>query len=423
MAESFCCVPWVAHEENNMKAKELLSKFRVRLNMPAMYLLFGAWYFVEGLIGAFLVETLLARLYDKGLSKADGGAFLAIIGIPWIAKPLWGPLIDRYGKSYNWAMVTTLLTAVLVACLPLVDGAGYAMVVVAVFLPNLARSFQDVAVDGLSIQLVEEKFRGEVQTAMKIGFYLGALLGGAFAIKLMKGGVEWWKLCVVMGMITALVGVCLPVIIRSYVGFRENEKKKEQMKWSDVLAIVRNRNVWLALVIAALMYVAQGLTAPIFNPWITEIGYGDRFASFLAWGTVSQVGGAVIGGLLWKFFPGKRAFVLAVLVEFAAYCLIGLLPNPLSQSVVRALFCFNGFADGLYGVVLFTMFMDLVDLKFAATSFATYMAMTNLSESWANWVGGILGEHLPVAQVFLIAGLAQLVILLPLRWLKLERKQ
>ena len=55
-------------------------------------------YFVQGLPFGFQATALPVYLRSSGMSLAGVGLATAL-ALPWSLKPLWAPLIDRYGSA------------------------------------------------------------------------------------------------------------------------------------------------------------------------------------------------------------------------------------------------------------------------------------------------------------------------------------
>ena len=110
----------------------------------------------------------------------------------------------------------------------------------------------------------------------------------------------------------------------------------------------------------------------------------------------------------------------AIFFVCAGYLLLPLSSLWASAIPVIVLSLVTGVVDVVYVVVLYTVMMDVSDRRFPATSFALLMAATNISTAWTNLVGGFMGEHIATMWFFLIAAMAQLVVLIPLRFVKLK---
>ena len=69
-------------------------------------------YFAQG-IPYVIVTMVSAALYKRlGVSNADIGWYTSLLGLPWVIKPLWGPLVDLYWTKRKWTLSTQLLMAI-----------------------------------------------------------------------------------------------------------------------------------------------------------------------------------------------------------------------------------------------------------------------------------------------------------------------
>ena len=102
------------------------------------------------------------------LLRRDGAdlhalAWLPLVGLPWVLKFLWSPVIDNrwrpaLGRRRSWILpMQGVVLACLLALAALgVSAAGAGVVVALMALASLASATQDIATDGL----VAERFEG-----------------------------------------------------------------------------------------------------------------------------------------------------------------------------------------------------------------------------------------------------------------------
>src|SRR5688572_19402559 len=57
--------------------------------------------------------TISVIMYAKmGVSNTKIALFTSLLGLPWVIKPLWGPLVDLYWTKRSWVIWMQLLMAV-----------------------------------------------------------------------------------------------------------------------------------------------------------------------------------------------------------------------------------------------------------------------------------------------------------------------
>jgi MFS family permease len=170
----------------------------------SLYLLFGAWYAMGSAISTLLTVTLADKLTKEHFSGKMLGSLMAVTALPWVLKPIWGILIDRFKTMYWWAMAASVAASFSVLVVAKVEASlPYWLIVALVLIPNILRSLQDVAVDGLSVAVSREEQRGAIQKWMRIGTIIGTLLGGAGAMYFMEKN-SWFTVCVTMMVISVI---------------------------------------------------------------------------------------------------------------------------------------------------------------------------------------------------------------------------
>lgn len=118
-------------------------------------------YFTQGLPNA-LVLTVSTIMYTKlGASLKDIGLYTSLLGMAWVIKPLWGPLIDLYGTKRKWTINMQLLMGI---CLILVgvcvNGPGQLWwygTLSAFSLVALFSATHDIAADGYYMVALSER--------------------------------------------------------------------------------------------------------------------------------------------------------------------------------------------------------------------------------------------------------------------------
>jgi len=137
-------------------------------------------YFAQGIPKGLLHISLPAWLAVEGVAPADIAAFLGVIMLPWAFKLLIGPVMDHYeflpmGKRRPWVLAMQLGMVVSLFGFGLVDDpANQIGLLMAVgFVINVFTAAQDVAVDGMSIDLVPIEEEGRLNAYMSFGKAIG----------------------------------------------------------------------------------------------------------------------------------------------------------------------------------------------------------------------------------------------------------
>jgi PAT family beta-lactamase induction signal transducer AmpG len=218
------------------------------------FLLVFLLYVAQGLpIGIFLF-ALPAWLAAAGASAAEIGALVSAASLPWSLKFVNGFLMDRFawlpmGRRRPWLIGAQLMIIVGLVSFALVSpGVGDLWLLCAfAFAVNLATTFQDVAVDGMAIDLVPPAERARANGFMFGGQSIGIWAGAAVTGILLAA----YGLATAMLTSAVLVGVILLLVVL----FRERPGEKI-LPWLAGEASSRNvaRHVgdWKTIVVTTL---------------------------------------------------------------------------------------------------------------------------------------------------------------------------
>ncbi|XP_033750385.1 major facilitator superfamily domain-containing protein 3-like [Pecten maximus] len=134
-------------------------------------------YFLQGLPYGLQAKFLPVYFRSHGMSLTDISLFKLLL-LPWMCKALWAPYVDRYGTKKDWlrwSMAGLALTCIFGAFSPPELIIPLACVL---FLFNLLTSTQDIAVDGIAIQILSSSELAYGNIAQVVGYKVGTLVSG-----------------------------------------------------------------------------------------------------------------------------------------------------------------------------------------------------------------------------------------------------
>jgi PAT family beta-lactamase induction signal transducer AmpG len=169
-------------------------------------------YFAQGIPYGLLSIAVPAWLASQGVSAADIGTYLAVVILPWAFKLVTGPLMDRYqfpsmGRRRPWVLGAQLgLTLSLLALALVHDPVGQiGLLMVIGLVINSFAATQDVAVDGMSIDLTPTREQGRLNAFMSFG----KAIGWAATSALSGVALVTWGLSVTAFVAAGVAGVIL----------------------------------------------------------------------------------------------------------------------------------------------------------------------------------------------------------------------
>ncbi|HVO30929.1 MAG TPA: MFS transporter, partial [bacterium] len=151
------------------------------------YSVLAALYFSQGLPTGFFVQALPVLMRERGIDLAAIGA-ASLLGAPWALKFLWAPWVDAhgspaFGRRRTFIVPAQALTILLLLGTALLDpGRFLPWILALVFVANTVSATQDVATDGLAVDMLAPEERG-VGNGIQVGAHrIGMIVGGGFLL-------------------------------------------------------------------------------------------------------------------------------------------------------------------------------------------------------------------------------------------------
>ena len=371
-------------------------------NVYLRFTVIGFMYFSQGLpLGLFGV-AFPTHLAEIGFTKSEIAQFGAVIGLPWAFKFLAGPLMDRvafliYGHRRPWVVIAQCGLMITFATSAAVAGVGEPNLYLLAgcgFVLNLFASTQDVAVDGLAIGVLQEAERSKATALMfgsqQIGNLVG-MVGGGFLLSAF--GVS--GACIAAAITTFLL-LLIPVTLKE----RTIEKR---FPWSphgeiapEILALKVERfgrmlidlikklvaPISLLFMLAFFFDSVAGGMMRAYLPAFSVIDLNWDDGAYNAWiGTIGLITAGTGLALSPVFdFYGQRNCIV-VLGVITAVGIVAFLAVPALQQGLGWHVFMLGFwvSQHLFGVLIISSCMELVTPRIAASQFAIYMSIANLS--------------------------------------------
>ena len=399
-------------------------------------------YFAQGVPIGLLSVAIPAWLVERGETVATIAVFKGVVTLPWAFKLLAGPLMDRFGfptmgfrrpwvlLAQGGLVASFLALAAVAALLPLdgLDDRSLTVLMVAGVVVNVFAASQDVAVDGMAIDVLPANERGRANAFMACGQVLGMSAYGYVCALLLTR----------FGLVAAALGCALTVLAIFCFAAAARERPGERLlPWTAGEATVRTETaattLWqsgrdltrvlvlpMSLLLVAVEFVNRvrdGVAGAVFPAFAVSLGYNaEQYALAQIWiGVGAATAGALLGPLIDR--AGARRFLLgALLLSAACHLLAGSAPA-LWQNLdtLIPLAMVNAIASQLVFVAIIALFMNLCWSKVAATQFAVYMSLANLSSSAGSFAFAKVAGDLSFAQDFLLMG-ALLLVAAALLW-------
>lgn len=419
---------------------------------PSKHPHFSLWlllslYLAQGLPVGFMTQALPALLRHYGVSLAEIGVS-GLLMLPWAIKFLWAPVVDQYGHRrlghYRaWIIFTqslTLICLLALAFLPIDQMANPAILwglFTVLFCLNLFCATQDIATDGLAVNILKKGQLHWGNSFQVIGSRLGFLIGGGavlYAIDLLS-----WKmtfLLLSLGVFLNSIPVVFykePLKVQSKITIDSVANDSILLKFQQGLAYLwQSTELKLWFFVLLTYKVADGLSGPIIKPMMIDMGLSlaQIGLNVTVFGAVCALLGALLAGLLIRQFGLQSMFVCFAILQSLAIIYYVILAYLFENHILFSQFhlyianALEEFCSALALVAMLSLIMRYARQHIAGTDFTFHVAIMSMVSGGLYVVSGGLAEYLGYFQTLLLIFFASLCCLIPkLKWYFYQRNR
>jgi MFS family permease len=383
----------------------------------------GALYLVQGLPFGFQANALSALLRDQGVSMTHITLTTAL-ALPWSLKALWAPFVDRhssarFGRRRSWIVpMQVLLALAMTAAASTPVTPDPTLLLVAILLMNLFAATMDIAVDGLAIDLLEERELGAGNAAQVVGYKAGMLAGGGLLVWASERlGVGWSGLFLAMA---AVVGVVLAVTLavdepalvaarasRAGPGAGEPVHVSLRAILGALRAALSRPDAGWVIALLLTYKLGESLIDPVFNPMLVDQGMSRADIGLIVgtYGMTASIAGSLGGGLLASRLSVLDAFRIAASLRVLALALQwGIAAfGPVSHEVVALASVAEHLVSGSLTTIMFAFMMQRVDRRIGATHYTLLATLEVIGKAPLAMASGWLADTLGVRVTFALA--------------------
>jgi MFS transporter, PAT family, beta-lactamase induction signal transducer AmpG len=382
-------------------------------NIFLRYLNFIALYFAQGIPIGMLFFGIPAWMAMNGKTASEIATFAVVVALPPSFKFVVAPLMDRYtylpmGRKRPWVILGQI--GLVVSCIfmahvpdPL---SNLNQLMLAGFVVTFFSSFQDVATDGMAVDIIPQN-----QQARANGLMWGSMI---IAISTSLALGTWllnkYDFTIAMLMPAVVIGIIIlvPIFLRERQGEKilpwtsgtaSTETKQLQLNsfadiFKSLYSVFSLRN---SLLLALLIFIGLGsfkyigTLLPIFTvkelSW-TNVEYSQYYA------TAKLIGGIVgmlLGGVLIEKF-GKKTMINIYFFGLVFFItVLSFSKNYWSdKTFIYAFMIAHNILYTFASIGVFAVAMQCCWKKISASQFALYMTIANLGQiSLAALIGPI----------------------------------
>jgi PAT family beta-lactamase induction signal transducer AmpG len=384
----------------------------------------SSMYFAQGIPYGLMNIAIPAWLASLGVGAGQISSFLAVIILPWAFKLLSGPLMDRYqflsmGRRRPWVLGAQLGMTLSFFSLILIDNPAEQvglLTLLGLFI-NVFAATQDVAVDGMAIDVTPVNEQGRLNGFMVFGKAIGwGITSAVTGTMLVTFGLGVTAIAAAAVQAVVLLGFMLTMERRGErrLPWSSGEAMSERRATNSFSSVVKSLNavLWsrVSLILMAIM---------VFDGFIG--GYGHALMPIAAinlfgfttpeWSQLVAVMGlagaaaALVLGSMIDRFGAKRMLILTIsLVALHAFLLAEtqyLWENATYVKVMLAAWVMLG---PVTMVCMIALAMTVCSSATSATQFAIYMSLANLGSSAGSKTYGVISTQTSYVEAYLLLG-------------------
>jgi len=364
--------------------------------------------FSSGLPLALTGSTLQAWFTEAGVDLMTIGV-LSLVGIPYVWKFLWAPLMDRFalpwlGRRRGWIFSIQLGLCIALFCLanmnPLTSP-GW-MGCIALLIAFLSAS-QDIVIDAYRADLLFPEERGVGAAGTIFGFRLAMLLSGGLAL-IMAQYLGWQNTYKIMAILMGIsifatyLGPEPKQVIRAPVNFRETVIQS----FADLL---KREGITTILLFVLCYKIGDALALSLMSNFLlktlhfslAEVGFAFKTVGLLATILGAFTGGALLirMNLYWALLLFGMAQAFSNLM-FMALAYVGK-----SYALMISAMFIENYCSGMSTAALMAFLMMLCNQQFSATQYASLSALSAVGRVFLGPVAAAMVLHMGWTNFFL----------------------
>jgi PAT family beta-lactamase induction signal transducer AmpG len=367
-----------------------------------------ALYFAQGLPFGFQASALPLILRERGVSLQTIG-FASFLAAPWLAKPLWAPLVDRYasarfGRRKSW--IVPMQIGLALSAFAAARTHSSLHLAALILLMNLFAATQDIAVDALAVAALEPAELGPGNAVQVVGYKLGMLTGGGLLVWA-SGTIGWAAVFYAMAALMLVVLVVALTMPEADGG----EANAAQVDFGELSKRLRQalRQPSTAALIALVMTYKTGetLADAMWKPLLFDRGFSAAQIGLWSgtFGLLFSLAGSSGAGIWARRVELPRALLWAASARalgVAAEWWLSLHSQPTAASVI-AVTCLEHLLGGAITTLMFALMMGHTERAIGATHYTLLASLEVWGKLPLAALSGVLATLLGYPGLFALA--------------------
>ncbi|MCC8174296.1 MAG: MFS transporter [Odoribacter sp.] len=339
-------------------------------------------YIAQAIPMSFFSTAIPVMMRQESFSLSAIGA-LQFIKLPWIAKFLWSPIVDRNCidlKDYKrWIFTSELVYALLIFAVAFLDfKVDFYTMLPLIILSFVASATQDIATDALAVLSFNKKDKSLVNSMQSMGSFAGSMIGGGVLLLLLhKYG--WNNL---LPFLAIFVMIALIPLFLSKKMIVQPKQKENKAKIGDFVFFFTQPSIGKQIGFLLLYYSGLIGTLAMVKPYLVDLGYSMEDIGIMngVAGTFIGFLASFAGGFIVRQIGRFRSRILfAVFILIAALYFLGIsFIHPSTWILYIGVFLLWS-SYGMATIIVYTTAMDKVRPDREGTDFTVQTVLTHLS--------------------------------------------
>ncbi len=346
------------------------------------------------------MSVLQAWMKEKGVDLTTIG-LMALVGLPYTAKFLWAPVMDRFtlpflGRRRGWLLVAQVLLMLSIAGLGQSQPAQNPwLLAVAALLVAFFSASQDIVVDAYRREDLSDEELGLGSSLYVNGYRIGMLLASGGGL-IMADHMHYSQVYLIMAL-CILPGICTTLICREPVVTASKPKNMRDAVFLPLLEYFsRPSAIWI-LAFILLYKIGDTMASSMTTPFYLDIGFTktEIGAVVKLFGTWAVIGGLLLGGVLMVRLGIRRSlWIFGILqgLSTAGFALLAWMGHSIAG--LAGVIVFENLSGGM-GTAAYVAFMaSITDKRFTATQYALLTSLMGIPRVFLSAPTGFLAKHM-----------------------------
>jgi len=360
---------------------------------------FALVYVVEGVgqTGGLIAQPLnyfLKQTY--GWTPVQVTAYLTVLNLPWIIKPVYGILSDFlpvFGyRRKSYLVLANLLAAAAYCWVTQITAPG--AIIIALLLSAYGMAISSTMCGAILVEngqkfSASDAFVNQQWLWFNIAAMASAFIGGQLIERLTPVAALHGAAAIIA--VTPLIVVFAGGVL-IHEGHSRIDLAEMKRTFASLLAALTLRDLWIIALFLFVYYLNPGLGTPLYYHMTDDLKFSQEYIGIL--GSINSAGW-IVGALLYRrFLKGLTAKVLLNLSIALGVVATGAFLLLWNEALAAAINFLGGIATMIAFVATLSLAADYCPPRAEGFAFAALMSVTNFTSALSENLGSFLYEHL-----------------------------